>query len=122
MPPWIRPPSSPLHRHVHRAVEGLAVEAVGIDIMEEIGGRDRRVAAVERDDDPAEAGIDRDRDQVFLGGRRLRRRLRAVWAKAGSGGEERASGKEFGGSWASRIAKARMNRATQAFPPRAKPL
>ena len=33
----------PAIAHMHRAVEGLAVEPVGVDIMEEVGGGDRRV-------------------------------------------------------------------------------
>ena len=41
-------------RERHGAVEGLAVEAVRIDIVEEVGGGDRRMAPVERDDDAAE--------------------------------------------------------------------
>ena len=59
-PPWIRPPLA----DAHRAVEGLAVEAVRVDVAEEVGGGDRRVGLVERDDDAAQAGVDRNRDQV----------------------------------------------------------
>ena len=59
-PPWISPPSP-----CGSAVEDLAVEAMIIDIMEEVGGRDRRVAPVQGDDDLADAGLDRHRDQIF---------------------------------------------------------
>ena len=58
IPPWIKPPSP-----LHRAVEILAVEAVAVDIMEEIGGGDRRSAAIEGDDDTAKAGVDGDGNQ-----------------------------------------------------------
>ena len=42
------------------------------------------MAAVERDDDPAEAGVDRDRDEVLL------RRGPAAAARRGGLGESRA--------------------------------
>ena len=51
-------------RRVHRPVEILTVVAVGIDVMEEVGGRDRRMAAIQRDDNSPEAGFDLDRDEV----------------------------------------------------------
>jgi hypothetical protein len=68
---------------VKGAVEGLAVEPVRIDIMEEVGGRDRGMTAVERHDDLADAGLNDHRHEV-LGGRRRRRRrcryrLRQEW-------------------------------------------
>ena len=40
------------------AVEDGAVEPALVDIGEEVGGRDRRVPAVELDDDRAHAGLD----------------------------------------------------------------
>src|SRR6185437_6214725 len=72
--------------HMHRSVEDLTIEAVSVDVMEEIGGGYRSVPAVERDHDPAEVRVNRDRDEVFLRRRSLsggsgRRSLR----KGGSG-------------------------------------
>lgn len=59
--------------NMHSSIEVLAVEAMSVDIMEEVGRRDWRMAAVERDNNPAHAGIDSDGDQIFLGGRSCRR-------------------------------------------------
>jgi hypothetical protein len=50
---------------VKRAIEGFAVEAVGVDIMQKIGGRDRRVHGIERDDDAAHARVNVDRHERF---------------------------------------------------------
>ena len=48
-----------------RAVEGLAVVALGIDIFEEIGRRQRRAPAIEREDDPPRIGLQGDPDQIL---------------------------------------------------------
>src|SRR5512146_1165396 len=42
---------------VHRAVEILSVEMVGVDIVKEVGGGDRRMGLVESDDDSPGAGL-----------------------------------------------------------------
>ncbi len=68
----------------HRTVEGRAVEAVLIDISEEIGTGDRR-PRIERDDDGALIGLDAD-------ARRRRMRRSAPRARcheeSGKGGDE----------------------------------
>jgi len=51
---------------MHGAIEAFAIETVSIDITKEIAGGDRRSPTVERDDDPAEAGVDRNRNEIFL--------------------------------------------------------
>ena len=50
---------------LHRPVERLAVVAVLVDIFEEVGARHRRMAAVDGDDDAAEAGFERDGHDVL---------------------------------------------------------
>ena len=102
---------------VHRPVESLPIEAMRVHIVEEVGGGHRRVGPVERDDDAAEAGLDRDRDEVFLrglGGRRCG--LRKDWS--GEGREQRGSKDSV--LHGPGISKGRMNGAStlrdRAFP------
>jgi len=52
----------PSARAVHRSIEGLSVEPVRVDVMEEVGGRDRCPPAVDAHDDPSESGLDGYRD------------------------------------------------------------
>ena len=71
-----------------RAVEALAVEAVGVDVAKEIAGGDRCVQAVDRDHDPAEASIDRDGHQVGGGDRRTGQISGCSVLREGGGGRE----------------------------------
>ena len=109
-------------RHVHCTVEVLAIEAVRVDVTEEVGRGDRRPAPVECDDDPTEIRVDRYRHQVFLGSLRLdgvgRDCLRDSWS--GEGRKQRGS--EDSVLHRPTHSKGLMNIATQAFPLRSNPL
>ena len=86
---------------VHGAVEALAVEPVGVDIMEEVGGGDRRMGAVDGDHDPAEAGVDGDGDEVGLQRGGGRRSAGGLGEERSGKGREQRGGEECAWSWRS---------------------